>query len=63
MKPQEMSTKESKAPIGIGFWDRREGQASWWDRRDGETEQQQKARWNYAIFMAFDPDDPDLILD
>lgn len=54
--------KESKAPIGTGFWDRREGQSSWWHRREGETEREQKARWRHAAFMAFDPDKPDLIL-
>ena len=53
----------SKAPIGDGFWDRREGQASWWEQRPGETIDQRNARWNRARFMAFDPDEPDLILD
>jgi len=58
-----MRVSESQAPVGDGFWDRREGQISWWDRREGETEAEQKSRWGQAAFWAFDPDEPDLILD
>lgn len=58
-----MSQKPSEAPIGDGFWDRREGQSSWWELREGETEAEKLKRWNHAAFMAFDPDNPDLTLD
>ncbi|MEM9999971.1 MAG: hypothetical protein AAF940_03735 [Pseudomonadota bacterium] len=60
-----MTSKQtgSKAPIGDGYWDRREGQSSWWLRREGESIEQQNKRWNHAIFMGFDPDDPDAVLD
>lgn len=53
----------SAAPVGPGFWDRRDGQSSWWERREDETEEERNKRMNHARFMAFDPDDPDLELD
>lgn len=58
-----MNGRESKAPIGDGFWDRREGQSSWWERREGETRDEHDNRCSQAAFMAFDPDEPELILD
>lgn len=56
-------SRESQAPVGNGFWDRREGQSSWWEQRDGETEEEKLKRWRHATFWAFDPDEPDLVLD
>lgn len=53
----------SQAPVGDGFWDRREGQKSWWERREDESETQWKTRMQEARFQAFDPDNPDLPID